>query len=370
MATQLSTARVRRLLHCVEELYACPGLEEFPAQVLRSVPRVVRSRCTSYTEIDPRSGRVVALADPDEWDLTTFAPLLMRHRHEHPLIRHTEQTGTGSALRISDFLSVADYHRTGLYNELYGTAGMGLGDHDQMAVVLPTRSPVYVGVVVNRTRRDFSEGDRAVMNLLRPHLLQAYRTAARASLLGREADLLRDTLDGADVAVVRLDRAGKPAHASASAVAWLAHFFPGDGGRGRLPAAVADWARRQGGVGSPDALPGVRAPLVVEREDGERLEIRRLGHRPGGHTLLFLERHAPPPSSPRPLERLGLTPREAEVLFWVAQGKTNPEVAIILSISKRTVQKHVEHVFGKLGVETRTAAALLAAEVLRSPGRA
>jgi DNA-binding NarL/FixJ family response regulator len=69
-------------------------------------------------------------------------------------------------------------------------------------------------------------------------------------------------------------------------------------------------------------------------------------------------------SSPKPLQALGLTPREAEVLLWVAQGKTNPEVAVILGIRHRTVKKHLEHVFAKLGVETRTAASRTALELL------
>ena len=69
-------------------------------------------------------------------------------------------------------------------------------------------------------------------------------------------------------------------------------------------------------------------------------------------------------SSPEPLMSLGLTPRVAEVLLWVAQGKTNPEIATILGISEWTVKKHVLEIFDKLGVETRTAASLRAVEVL------
>lgn len=69
-------------------------------------------------------------------------------------------------------------------------------------------------------------------------------------------------------------------------------------------------------------------------------------------------------SSPEPLLSLGLTPRVAEVLLWVAQGKTNPEIATILGISEWTVKKHVLEIFEKLGVETRTAASLRAVEVL------
>jgi DNA-binding CsgD family transcriptional regulator len=72
--------------------------------------------------------------------------------------------------------------------------------------------------------------------------------------------------------------------------------------------------------------------------------------------------------SAKPLEKgLGLTPRVAETLLWLAQGKTNGEIATILGNSESTVKKHVLEIFYKLGVETRTAASLSALEVLSSP---
>ena len=72
-------------------------------------------------------------------------------------------------------------------------------------------------------------------------------------------------------------------------------------------------------------------------------------------------------SSHEPLLTLGLTPRVAEVLLWVAQGKTNPEIGTILGISEQTVKKHLMEILATLGVETRTAASLRALEVLSSP---
>jgi DNA-binding NarL/FixJ family response regulator len=72
-------------------------------------------------------------------------------------------------------------------------------------------------------------------------------------------------------------------------------------------------------------------------------------------------------SSPKPLQALGLTPREAEVLLWLAQGKSNPEIAIILNSAEGTVKKHLEHVFEKLGVESRNAASMRAIEILSRP---
>ena len=69
-------------------------------------------------------------------------------------------------------------------------------------------------------------------------------------------------------------------------------------------------------------------------------------------------------SSYEPLLKLGLTPRAAEVLLWVAQGKTNGDIAAILGISESTVKKHLLEILEKLGVETRSAATLRALEVL------
>jgi len=71
-------------------------------------------------------------------------------------------------------------------------------------------------------------------------------------------------------------------------------------------------------------------------------------------------------SSSEPLQKLGLTPRAAEALLWLAQGKTNPDIATILGISESTVKKHVQEMFDKLGVETRGAAMVCALEVLNS----
>jgi Response regulator containing a CheY-like receiver domain and an HTH DNA-binding domain len=72
--------------------------------------------------------------------------------------------------------------------------------------------------------------------------------------------------------------------------------------------------------------------------------------------------------SAKPLEKeFCLTPRAAEVLLWIAQGKTNAEIATILGNTESTVKKHVAEIFEKLGVETRGGATLRALEILSSP---
>jgi DNA-binding CsgD family transcriptional regulator len=69
-------------------------------------------------------------------------------------------------------------------------------------------------------------------------------------------------------------------------------------------------------------------------------------------------------SSPKPLESLGLTVREAEVLLWIARGKSNRDIAEILDLSPRTVNKHLEQIYSKLGVENRASAATLAVRTI------
>src|SRR5499425_568943 len=66
---------------------------------------------------------------------------------------------------------------------------------------------------------------------------------------------------------------------------------------------------------------------------------------------------------------LNLTSREAEVLFWISQGKSNHDIGIIIGAKTGTIRKHVEHILSKLNVENRTSAAVVALETSRSVGR-
>jgi DNA-binding NarL/FixJ family response regulator len=112
----------------------------------------------------------------------------------------------------------------------------------------------------------------------------------------------------------------------------------------------------------PHHTPGHLPPGLAAGGD---LVARRFSE-PGRDDLqmFVLEERGSPPG-PSSLMKLGLTAREAEVLYWIAQGKSNPDIAVILGASVRTVHKHVEHIFQKLGLETRNAAALAAVELLR-----
>ena len=97
--------------------------------------------------------------------------------------------------------------------------------------------------------------------------------------------------------------------------------------------------------------------MVIQFERDERQEVLTLAEHQAG-------------SDPTALAAMQLTEREIEVLQWVVQGKANSDIAAILGLSPRTIHKHMEHLYQKLGVETRTAAMLRGLEVLgpASPG--
>ena len=99
---------------------------------------------------------------------------------------------------------------------------------------------------------------------------------------------------------------------------------------------------------------------VFFTQSGLRLSVRNMGSVGLGETMLLLEQRSTNGAVPSRLAQAALTPRETEVLSWLAKGKTNRDIGDILGMSHRTVNKHLEHIFEKLGVETRSAAAALA----------
>jgi DNA-binding CsgD family transcriptional regulator len=88
----------------------------------------------------------------------------------------------------------------------------------------------------------------------------------------------------------------------------------------------------------------------------QNLSLTRLADTGRGTQLVMIQTQEAIPSADTLMQCCNLTKREAEVLYWVALGKTNRDIGEILELSPRTVNKHLEHIFSKLNVETRTAA--------------
>ncbi|MDF0583156.1 response regulator [Bradyrhizobium yuanmingense] len=99
--------------------------------------------------------------------------------------------------------------------------------------------------------------------------------------------------------------------------------------------------------------------------DNPQLRFYYMGETAPNEFLLRLSKEAGTALPPEFTSELGLTTREGEVLAWLSKGKTNRDIAQILGLSPRTVDKHLEQIYAKLGVENRTAAAAIAANATR-----
>lgn len=166
-----------------------------------------------------------------------------------------------------------------------------------------------------------------------------------------------DAIDAVDTAVVTLDDQGQAIWKTARARQWLQTYFGLDAEAAGLPEPLQRWI---GQTLMPPVAAQI-APLIrVGTAHQLVMRLTRRTQNPSGELTLLLEEH-PLPADPRKklVEQYQLTGRETDVLLWLAKGKTNRDIGEILGIAPRTVNKHLEHIFVKLGVETRAAATAL-----------
>jgi DNA-binding CsgD family transcriptional regulator len=361
----LSRRQYDDFLRFLPDFYATQTLETLPLHIVAMMPRLIAADWHSYNETNFAQRRAEALVRPSAEDFgiedasKTFGRLL----HQHPMVQHNRDSDQ-RALKMSDLISSARFHRLQIYDEIYRPRRV---EYQMTAGFNRSAAGDVISIAFSRTRSDFNEEDRSLANLLRPHLMQAYRnaqamTTARQQLEAHE-QALEEILNTAIVAVRNL----AIRNASANALRWLEIYFPDHGGVAaidKLPDPILRWVRYWQTVSDrkrPTAEPCTS--LIVESEDG-RLTIRLARTKREDEVLLLLTRE-PPDGCPDVLRQFGLTRRESDVLLWISRAKTSREVASILSIARKTVDKHVEHIQHKLGVETRTAAASIAWRALR-----
>lgn len=131
-----------------------------------------------------------------------------------------------------------------------------------------------------------------------------------------------------------------------------------------LPPAVAQWLRSC--ADSPLAARQTSLTAAF-REDGEhRLQVTYIGQVGPDEQLLRVVAEQTNSDEIVLRELLALTSREAEVLLWISRGKSNRDIAEILGLSPRTINKHLEQMFEKLGVENRASATALAVRTLQT----
>jgi DNA-binding CsgD family transcriptional regulator len=352
---RLGRRDLRAVLDCLRMTYAALDLEAFPRQVIAGLRRVVRAPFGSYNEIDHRAARIRYVVEPAAAQVPHLEMVVRQYLHEQPVVAHYRRTGDGSPHKLSDFLTRQEFHRLGIYNENYRRTGVEY-QMTFMVQSLQRPSPTTIAIALDRGPDDcdFSERDRFMLSLVRPHLMTAYANAETMSAFRRRAPAASGAPETRPREIIVLRQTGRHL-ISPRAARWLAQYFnDGSPRNGRLPDDLECWIRRQAlPLRLGNSLPFPATPLIVDRQD-TRLSIRLIPDSPDHLLVLEEEKTAVDYVG---LQRLGLTPREAEVLHWVSEGKTNFEIGAILHSSPRTVGKHLERIYAKLDVETRTAAA-------------
>jgi DNA-binding CsgD family transcriptional regulator len=316
------------MLRFVAEAESIGGDQPFTRELLVELGCLVPADSVVYSELDRVRRRVrVVFERPEDDDDSVEIDDEVRWRvllEEHPLCVHEQERQFG-AMKLSDFLTRRELHRTWVYDNWF----VPFEVEHELEVAIP--SPLWhtKTFLFNRSGgRDFTERDRLVLDLLQPHLARLWRGARTRRLLSVALAEL-DRVDEHDCrGVILLGSGGEVEFASPPIYRLLRVFFAATTGE-RLPVALAEWLE------SGDAKP------LIRRRDGRRLTVERVNG-----ALVLEERH----------ERIQLSARESEVLAWVARGKTNAEIARLLWLAPRTVGKHLENVYAKLGVSTRTEA--------------
>lgn len=341
--TRLSPGDCDLLLSCVGELHAFRDRAALCEWLLdKAMPRLIPSDWLSYNEVDlltPEKS-IAVLKPKSEYFFQVLFPRFRELTHQHPLIVNQMQSANFPVHKISDFLAQDAYHRLELYQDVYRPMGVEY----QIAVTIRLSASHVIAFALSRKKNDYDERDRAILELLRPHLVVAFNNLEliqnqRAKLEGTEL-----ALNELSSATLIVDLRGFILFHTGPGRQWIGATTPG-----RLPEKIADWLNHCFATGG-------RESLRWSSTFGEIL-IRAVPTASSERRLLVLSRqNGLPPAGASP-DTNTLTRRQQEVARWIREGKTNGEIARIMGISPRTVQKHIEHIFEKLGVETRVAIA-------------
>jgi DNA-binding CsgD family transcriptional regulator len=320
----LAARDAERLLRLVAEAEELGAENAFTPSFLDELGKLIHADWVSYCEQDRVRQRVryVASRPGDEWE-DAAGVSYWDIADEHPICSQHDAVDF-RALKLSDFMSLGELRRSRIYAVWFRRYV-----ERELAVAIPSPPWHTKTFKFERQRgRDFTERDRLVLDRLQPHFGRLWRAAQTRRRLRAAIAALGSASRYDPRGVIVLAPDGRIDFASPPARRLIREHF-GLPPEGELPPALAQWLES--------------GSLTFTR----RLGDRRLTVDRSGDALLLEELR----------DELALTPRERQILGWVARGKTNPEIAEILWIAPTTVRRHLENIYAKLGVHTRTAAA-------------
>jgi DNA-binding CsgD family transcriptional regulator len=359
----LSIEDIQILNQSIQQLYTLHNLATFGVDSLSIVDRLVPSDWPLFNLTNTRTGKLDQISLPKFGGIppelmTVLEEVLSQDRENHPIAQNMPQTLHG-AYKLSDFISQPELHRReGLYQQFLRP----LGVEDQILFFLPNISPgnwselaqsdtILTGFIINRHECSFTERDRLILNLIRPHIFQAYANAQKYQQLQQKSSQLQQSLDR--LGTIVLDGEGRMKSIAPPAIALLETYFPKPTcGSSQLPDTLWSWIKHQVDcfIRNPN-LSKTCEPLQIE-QGSKQLRIRLVIEQPDVRYLLLLEEQTI--SLVNSLAILGLSQRETEVFALLMCGNDNKSIATKLNINPGTVRKHLENIYAKLDVQSRT----------------
>ncbi len=305
----------------------------------------------------PRAGSsepatLVATDDPPGFFDPEAREAFARLWHQQPVVVHHFRGFAPRAMKVSDFLGDQQWRRSDVYNDCYGKR---LGLTWEIAVQIRCTPHEVACAALQRASRDFNERDRALLDLIAPHMRAGYARADGTVRRERHLSLLEQGLDEAGDAVLLADRSGGIVAAGARARAVLRDWFGERPDSAALPVEIETWRTSERGAVGP--------PVLDLRRPGRRLRLRLIAGS-DEDAILLSERRRELPSAELLAQQLPISRREAEVLAGIVRGGMNAGIAQELGISTHTVARHIERIYAKLGVHNRAAATAWALDAL------
>jgi DNA-binding CsgD family transcriptional regulator len=364
LLASLPSRDLRAALGALQAL-AAQGMNRgsFVDATLEQLTGIVASDLTTLSICDLEQGTRSVVGRKGEQLSPADRAAFDRHFHQHPLVRFHSSHPGGPTQRISDCVSTFAFRNSALHADYYRRIGINY----VMALPLRIDDANVISIVFNRGRSDFRDGERVMLDAIRQPLAAMYRNLVVCEEAGVGLKCVNQLAADGGWQMMRISLAGRILEASPVALRLLARFFPeASGQQTNLPARLSAWLARSRNWGLERPAVNHGQQFTASRP-GTRLTLHFIPDPDVGSVGYLLMKANRVDVRADDLAMLLLSAREREVLALVAGGKTNGEIATILSISARTVQKHLEHIFQKLGVETRTAAAVCALEAASAP---
>ncbi len=383
--TELTTQSYQTLTNCIGDLYRISTLEQFPLQILGNVEQIVGSDISYCVTFQNQAIEILAPNMEIPFAKANFTPAYFQ---QHPVLNHHLRTNDWSAFKCSDFLTELEYHRCdALYEYVYATAAIEdffvfsipdaaakknprswslqsvICEPDSLARVQQLsqqhQSLGNLGILLNRHQRDFTEHDRTLLNLIRPHIHYAYRNLQQWANLQYQIDQLTELNEFIGIIILSTD--SQIQKITDRAARLLEQYFSVEwSNRQYLPESLQQYCQQSiAQLFQPD-LDTATLPILEQFQPNSRLVVRLISPPLTAEVVLMLEEYVTSSLRIDSFRSIGLTKRESQTLFYLVEGLTNKAIAQELNCQPDTIRKHLENLYRKLGVGDRTQAIAVA----------